>query len=130
VTVPGIDEPLPATVARVAPAVDPATLLGSVRVAITGTHQLTVGTAANGQIVIAKRPGIKVPADAVRRSMVGADEIVVCDKDVARVRPVTIGQRGEKELEILKGVVAGEKIVTDHVLGLEDGQALTAPAKK
>lgn len=130
VTVPGVKEALPAVVARVAPAVDPSTLLGSVRIAITGTYVLTVGTAATGQIVIAKRPGLKVPAEAVRRSLVGADEVVVCDKDVARVRPVTIGQRGEKEIEIAKGLVAGEQIVIDHVLGLEEGQALTAPSKK
>jgi HlyD family secretion protein len=128
VTILGIDGDLPAKVVRVAPAVDAATLLGGVRIQIEGTHQITVGSAAAGKIIVAQRPGVLVPASAVRRSMVGSDEVVVCDKGVARVRGVTVGQRGETTVEIAKGVAAGEQIVIDHVLGLEEGQLLTAPA--
>ena len=124
----GIVGTLAAKVARVAPAVDAATLMGGVRIQIDGTHAITVGSAATGQIVVAQRAGLLVPATAVRRSMVGADEVVVCDKGVARVRSVTIGKRTETTAEIAKGVAAGEQIVTDHVLGLEEGQQLTTPA--
>jgi RND family efflux transporter MFP subunit len=123
----GIEAGLPAKVARVAPAVDATTLLGGVRIQIEGTHPITVGSAATGQIVVARRPGLLVPAAALRRSMVGADEVVVCDKGVARIRGVTIGQRRETTVEITEGIVAGEQIVIDHVLGLEEGQPLTAP---
>ena len=129
VTIQGLPATLPATVARVAPAVDPTTLLGAVRIQLQGTHAITVGSAATGQIIVAQHPGVIIPANAVRRSMVGADEVVVCDKGIARVRPVTVGQRGERGTEIAKGLVAGEQIVVDHVLGLEDGQPLTAPAR-
>ena len=128
VTILGIDGTLAAKVARVAPAVDPATLLGGVRIQIEGTHLITVGSAATGQIIVAKRPGLLVPATAVRRSTVGADEVVVCDNGVARVRAVTIGQRTETTTEIVQGIASGEQIVTDHVLGLEEGQLLTTPA--
>ena len=121
----GIDGFLAAKVARVAPAVDPVTLLGGVRIQIDGSHPITIGSAASGQVVVSRHPGLVVPATSVRRSMVGADEVVVCDDGVARVRAVTIGRRSETTTEIAKGVVAGEPIVTDHVLGLEDGQALT-----
>jgi RND family efflux transporter MFP subunit len=122
----GSDDALPATVVRVAPAVDATTLLGLVRLRIDGPAPLKIGSAASARIVIAKRPGLVVPAAALRRSLVGADEVVVCDKGVARVRPVKVGNRGERGVELADGVKAGEEVVVDHVLGLEDGQQLTS----
>lgn len=125
----GVDAALSATVVRVAPAVDPTTLLGLVRLKIDakGSAGLKVGTAGSARIVIAKRPGVLVPATALRRSLVGEDEVVVCDGDKASVRTVKIGARAETGVELEEGVKAGEKVVVDHVLGLEDGQQLTAP---
>ena len=38
------------------------------------------------------------------------------------MRTVTIGTRGERGVEIASGIAAGEQVVVDHVLGLEDGQ--------
>ena len=128
VTILGVEGALAARVARVAPAVDPVTLLGGVRIAIDGTHRITVGSAATGQIVVARRPGLVVPVTALRRSMVGADEVVVCDGGIARVRSVEVGHRTAAVVEITRGVAPGEQVVTDHVLGLEEGQRLTAPA--
>jgi RND family efflux transporter MFP subunit len=120
---------LPAHVVRVAPAVDPTTLLGAVRIAIDGTHAIPVGIAATARISIGTHSGVLVPAAAIRRSIVGADELVVCDKGTARVRPVAIAQRSERGVEIASGLAAGEQVVTDHVLGLEDGQPVTVTGK-
>jgi len=121
----GSDAEVPGTVARVAPAVDPTTLLGSVRVELGPTPKPPpVGTAATARIVISHRPGVVVPPTALRRSAVGSDEVVVCEGGVAKVRTVTIGQRGDAVVEVTSGLKAGEQIVVDHVLGLDDGQAL------
>lgn len=121
----GADAVLPATVVRVAPAVDSTTLLGLVRLRVDAKDAgLKIGSAASARIVIATRPGVRVPAAALRRSLVGADEVVACDHGVARVRQVKIGARGEQGVEIEDGVKAGEQVVVDHVLGLEDGQPL------
>jgi hypothetical protein len=79
--------------------------------------------------VIATRPGVMVPETALRRSMVGADEVVVCDGNVARISAVAVGQRSELGVEITGGLKPGERIVIDHVLGIEDGQGLTAAGK-
>jgi RND family efflux transporter MFP subunit len=126
----GSDAEVPGTVARVAPAVDPTTLLGSVRVELGPTPKPPpVGTAATARIVISHRPGVVVPPTALRRSAVGSDEVVVCEGGVAKVRTVTIGQRGDAVVEITSGLKAGEQIVVDHVLGLDDGQALGSGAK-
>ncbi len=120
----GHDAPIPATVVRVAPAVDPVTLLGLVRLSLSTTDGVKVGAAATAQIATARRPGLRVPATAVRRSMVGQNEVVVCADGKAAVHAVEIGERGERGVEILHGLAAGDRIVVDHPLGLEDGQPL------
>jgi len=127
----GIDAPITATVVRVAPAVDPATMLGTVRLQLAATEQRPpVGSAATAHVVVAQHPGLLVPAAALRRATSGRDELVACEGAVAKVRGVTIGQRAAGAVEILTGLAAGEQIVVDHVLGLEDGQKLTRAKAK
>ena len=117
---------MPASVVRLAPAVLPAPRLGLVRLRHDNGDNVKVGPAATAQIVIQKRPGIRVPTASLLRSMVGEDEVVVCAGNVAHVRPVEVGTRGEHGAEIKEGIKAGEQVVVDHVLGLEEGQPLTA----
>ena len=100
-----------------------------VRIALADSEGIKVGVAATGQITIASRPGIRIPASALRRSMVGEDEVIVCDRGVARVRKVEIAQRGDQGVAIKDGLKPGEEIVIDHVLGLQDGQPLVAEGK-
>jgi hypothetical protein len=64
--------------------------------------------------------------------MVGEDQVVVCEGGTAHVRTVAIGRRDDQGLEgveIRDGLRAGEQVVVDHVLGLEDGQPLVAAAR-
>ncbi len=126
----GFDEPIAGTVVRVAPAVDPASLLGVVRIALASSDGIKVGVAATGQVTTGTRPGLRIPADALRRSMVGEDEVVVCDGGTAHVRKVVIAQRAEQGVAIKEGLKPGEQVVIDHVLGLQDGQALVAADHK
>jgi RND family efflux transporter MFP subunit len=126
----GSEAAIEASVARVAPAVDPTTLLGGVRIVLATSDGIAVGTAASGQIVIAQRPGVRVPAAALRRSLVGEDEIVVCAGGTAHVRTVVVGRRDEQGVEIKDGIKPGEQVVVDHVLGLQDEQPLTKPGAK
>ncbi len=123
----GSDAPIAGRVVRIAPAVDPTTLLGGVRVALAGSDGVQVGVAATAQITIGQRAGLQVPAAALRRSLVGEDEVVVCDGGTAHVRPVTVGARGEHGVAITDGLKPGERVVIDHVLGLQDDQPLVAP---
>lgn len=120
----GSDKPLAAVVTRVAPAVDSTTLLGLVRLTLASSEGVKVGTAASAQIAVTKRPGIRVPATALRRSMVGEDEVVTCAGGVAHVRTVKVGARDAERIAILDGLKAGDRIVVDHALGLEEGQPL------
>lgn len=123
ITVAGADKPISGQVVRVAPAVDPTTLLGLVRIQLATADNVKVGVAATGEISIAQRPGLRVPASALRRSVTGEDQVVVCAGSAASVRDVTVGNRGSA-VEIKDGIKPGESVVVDHVLGLEDGQPL------
>jgi RND family efflux transporter MFP subunit len=124
----GIELAIPATVARVAPAVDATTLLGTVRVQLAPGTKIPVGSAASARIVTSKHPGLVVPPGALRRSQLGTDEVVTCKDDLAKAVVVTVGQRSAAGVEITSGLAAGDKVVIDHVLGLEDGQHLTTKA--
>jgi len=126
-------DPVPATVARVSPAVDPTTLLGGVRIALAAGKSIPVGSSATAKVVIAQRQGVVVPPTALRRSAIGTDELVVCGEDkghrVAQIREATLGVRTETAVEVTEGVKAGEQIVVDHVLGLDDGAQLVTEDK-
>ena len=120
----GLDTPITAKVSRVSPAVDPVTLLGTVRVELESVERVPVGSAATGRIITGKHRGLTVPASALRRSMTGSEELVVCDGKTARVRAVTVGQRAGATAEITTGLAAGDRVVIDHALGLDEGQPL------
>jgi multidrug efflux pump subunit AcrA (membrane-fusion protein) len=62
-----------------------------------------------------------VPASALLNSDEGGEKVMVVDKTSrARERKVTVGVREGSRVQILGGVVEGEKVVTTGGLGLED----------
>jgi multidrug efflux pump subunit AcrA (membrane-fusion protein) len=130
------DVSLRGTVVFVSPAVDPTTSLGVVRATIDEppagialklglTGDLTLEVGGRGDVVL-------VPASALRRSADGAQEVVVCSAEtggsIARVREVEVGARMGDDAEMVSGVRAGERVVTRHVLGLEDGAPIAVGA--
>lgn len=124
------DLTLPAAVVAVAPALDPTTGLGAVRVRLTAPPpdlHLAVGLPGVATVHRAAPPAIAIPAAAVRRSLTGSDEVLVCTGQPAAalaVRAVTVGAHVGDTVEVT-GVAAGERVVIDHVLALEDGTAVT-----
>jgi membrane fusion protein (multidrug efflux system) len=79
----------------------------------------------------ATRPdAIVVPQLAVQQGSNGHLVYVVNDTNVAEIRPVIVGDYyGEKDIVILKGLNAGDRVVVDGVLKTVPGQpvALVAP---
>ncbi len=126
--------PLHGAIVFVSPAVDPATSLGTVRAKLEppapgADVQLKLGLAGRIVITVARREGVvQVPAVAVRRSTEGGEEIVVCakkgDDAKAEVRAIKVGARNGDVVEITDGVKVGELVVTQHMVGLEDGATL------
>ncbi len=58
----------------------------------------------------------------------GFKVFVVTAGNIARARPVTVGRRTEASAEILSGLAAGERVVTEGAYGLEDSVKV-APAR-
>lgn len=71
-------------------------------------------------------PRVVAPLDAVTETERGKPTVAVVDRDgTVHVREVTLGARDEKGVEILKGVEAGERVVTTKGRPLKDGQKVS-----
>jgi membrane fusion protein (multidrug efflux system) len=116
-------------VAVVAPAVDRATGLGAIRIALDlgGGPAPPVGIYGQARITSGKpHQALVVPAPALRNA-VGADaELVVCGNDrTAHLRKVQRGVTRDGVVEIRGGELqAGERVAVEPVLGIADGDGL------
>lgn len=117
-------------VRSVAPAVDAATGVGTVRITVkTTTERPPFGLLGEAEIDVgAPHPAVVVPAAAVRNAGGDKTEVVVCRDGKASVRRVEVSARRAKIIELAKGLSAGERVATDELTGLEDG-ALIQEAK-
>ena len=102
--------------------VDSATRSVSVRALAPPTaRSLRIGETIFGQIATAVHPrAIVVPVTSLVPDGDGFKVFVVTAGDIARARPVTVGRRTEASAEILTGLAAGERVVTEGAYGLED----------
>ncbi|MCI0340185.1 MAG: efflux RND transporter periplasmic adaptor subunit [Planctomycetales bacterium] len=83
--------------------------------------RLRAGTFALVKLVTGSRMGIVVPERAVLPTERGFEARVVVGTKVAS-RPVKIGLRTAAGVEILEGLAAGDRVVTDGASGVRDGQ--------
>lgn len=125
-TVDGVDEPIDAKVASVSPGVSSETGLGVVRIALPEKVEIPVGAMATAHVLVKMHAGAAlIPAAALRGGADGTLEAVVCDGEKARIAAVKAGVRtGDGRVEILSGLRAGESVVADGGLGLDDGAAI------
>ncbi len=113
-------------VRAIAPAVDPITGLGTVRLGLVPREtQLPIGVFGEASISVGTRENVvTVPSEALRTGADGRPEVVVCDGSKARTRALQVGGRASGLVEIIDGLVSGERVVSDGALGLEDGAAI------
>jgi len=107
-------------------ALDPATGLGNVRIALEGPpSEAPIGAYGQVSIVTRHRDDVPVlPTSALRGAILDGAEIVVCKDGKAEVRAAKIGYRDDKRFEVIDGIAPNERAATDHVLGLESGTLL------
>lgn len=114
-------------VVALSPAVDPATGLGVVRIALDGAagKRPPIGLVGIARITVgASRAAVMIPAVAVRLGAGAQAEVIVCGGDgVAHVRNVSRGVRRADDEEV-QGVRAGETVAVDPVIGLGDGEPI------
>ena len=70
------------------------------------------------------RDAVVVSPNALRNAWSGGTEVVVCNAGQAQVRAVEVGLRDPNQVEIVRGLSVDERIVSDNVVGLTDGQPL------
>jgi membrane fusion protein (multidrug efflux system) len=73
----------------------------------------------------AARASVMVPAAAVK-SDGGVFKLFIAKGDRAEARLVQVGREAAGHLEILRGLAAGERVVSPHVPGLADGALIAA----
>jgi RND family efflux transporter MFP subunit len=138
-------DPIEGVVRARSTALDPATGLGFVRIALDAKTPMTLGAFGTATLKLGKRDGVLVvPTAAMRGAVADGAEVVVCARAgagesaeggadhgtglKAEVRTVKVGWRDDARLEIVDGLAEGERVATDHVLGL-DTDAPIAEAK-
>ena len=110
------------TVAEVSPAVDTVSRVVIVRIRLGHTARpLRIGETVFGQITVGSHPrAVTVPAEALVPDGEGFKVFVVDSAGIAHARPVTIGTRTGALVEILRGVAAGETVISYGAYGVDD----------
>jgi multidrug efflux pump subunit AcrA (membrane-fusion protein) len=86
------------------------------------TRTLRIGESVFGRIVAGVHArAVVIPVGALVPAGDGYQVFVVDSAAVAHARPVTVGARSESLVEIVKGLTAGETVVTTGAYGVEDG---------
>lgn len=111
-------------------AIDSATRSVPVRVRIvSSTRALRLGETLSGKVALTgSTRAISVPAAALVPDSSGFKVYVVKD-GIAYATTVEIGTRGDSLVQITKGLVAGQFVVTTGAYGLEDSSKVVVPKR-
>ncbi|MBV9296309.1 MAG: efflux RND transporter periplasmic adaptor subunit, partial [Acidobacteriaceae bacterium] len=107
----------------VSPAVDPNTTTVEIWVEAPNSGErlkpgVTVQISINANEI---ENAIVVPAAALLSSEEGGDKVMVAGPDsLAHERKIQVGVRSGDEVQILSGINAGDQVITDGALGLDD----------
>lgn len=115
------------SVRTVAPAVDSLSGAVETRARVTSpSRALRLGESVTASIRLgSSAPVLAVPVSALVPDADGYRVFVVTQGDTARARPVTVGRRTERDVEVTGGLHPGETVVTEGAYGLDDGVRIT-----
>ena len=116
--------PIEGTVAEVAPVADPASRTFLVKLDLPGAEGRRSGQFGRVWVQTGESKSIRVPTSAilVRGQM---ECLFVIANQHAQLRIVRTGKRTGGEAEILSGLSAGERVVSEGAESLRDGQPIT-----
>ena len=128
ITVPGVDEPVPAKVSLISPALDP----GSTTVEVWLRVENRKGALKAGTPVRASITGrtaanaVVIPAEAVQTTTSSPDApashyvMIIAADSTAHKRPVTLGIVNSESAQVLTGVTPGDMVISTGAYALED----------
>jgi HlyD family secretion protein len=122
--VPGIDEPVPAKVSLISPALDPGSTTVEIWLKIDNkSGKLKVGTPVKVSITgqsVAK--ALKIPTSALLTAQDGSRSVMLIGSDgAAHRKPVTLGIQNEEDVQITSGIAPQDMVITTGAYGLDDG---------
>jgi len=109
-------------VSRVAPVFDPATRTAQIEIEVPNPgYRLKPGMYARVQLTVERRTNaLTVPRNALV-DMSGRRGVFVVEEQTARFQEVRTGLQDAERVEVLDGVVEGQRVVTTGALALRDG---------
>jgi HlyD family secretion protein len=131
ISVPGIDEPFPAKVTVVSPALDPnSTTVEVWAQAKNPGGKLKPGTSVQLSMVARTLPdALTIPQDALITAPDGGTSVMVAGSDGrAHQKNVKAGIREGDRLQITEGLQPGDRVVGSGAFGLPDNSKITAAA--
>lgn len=122
--IPGVDEPQPATVSLVSPALDPGSTTVEVWLKLPNPDgRYKVGTPVHATLHGTTIPNaVQVPTNAIVPGEDGGTDVLVIGPDsTAKKRSVKVGIRTADKAQILDGVTPVDTVITEGGYGLDDG---------
>jgi HlyD family secretion protein len=111
------------TVRAIAPVLDPRSRLGTVHIALKPDPRLRPGAFVQGRILLSRAEVLSVPRSAVL-AQDGTSLVFVVDGGQAWRRTVETGAVEDGQVEIRRGLAAGDRVVLAAGAFLHDGQAV------
>jgi HlyD family secretion protein len=123
IQVAGVDDPIPAKVSLVSPALDPGSTTIEVWVETSlPPKELKPGMTVQVEVTAATaKNAVIVPKNSVVESPESGSFVLLAGKDgLAHQTPVQLGLRGQAETQITKGVSAGDSVVVTGAYSIPD----------
>jgi multidrug efflux pump subunit AcrA (membrane-fusion protein) len=123
-TVPGVEQPVPAKVSLISPALDP----GSTTVEVWLRAENAKGALKPGTPVHASIQGrtvsnaLTVPAEAIQSSPDGSSKfvLVIAPDSTAHKKTVTLGIQNADEVQVLSGLTPSDMVISTGAYGLDE----------
>lgn len=123
-TVPGVNDPVPAKVSLISPALDP----GSTTVEVWLRVENPKGALKSGTSVHASIAGrttanaLTVPTEAIQTGQDGTSKfvMVIAGDSTARKKTVTLGIQNAEDVQILSGLTAADMVISSGGYGLDE----------
>ena len=124
VRISALENELEGVISEIAPAADPNSRTFLVKLDLPGTTGLRAGQFGRVAMPVGETTALRVAGSAVVQR--GQMEIIfVVNDGKAQLRLVKTGKHFGREVELVSGVSAGEKVVVENATALTDGQPLT-----
>lgn len=124
VHVPGVEDPVEATVSFISPALDAGSTTVEVWLKLPNADgKLKVGTPVHTEITgDTIKNALQVPASAIVPAEDGGTNVMILGADgAAHKRAVKVGIRTPEAVQILSGLSANDTVITDGGYGLDEG---------